>query len=99
MEFYHDLFTYNFFNLKKNIKLGCPSTGDVVFVVDASRHVSRRELRDMRKFIKQLVRRMTFRKRGFRVGVVQFAGSAAVRLNLHQGSKKKAVMSSVSGIR
>lgn len=53
----------------------------------------------MRKFIKQLVRRMTFRKSGFRVGVVQFAGSALVRLDLHKGSRKKAVMSAVSGIR
>lgn len=85
---------YNHFFL-----LGCPSTGDVVFVVDASRHVNRRELRNMRKFIKQLVRRMTFRKSGFRVGLVQFAGSALVRLDLHKGSRKKAVMSAVSGIR
>lgn len=53
----------------------------------------------MRKFIKQLVRRMTFRKSGFRVGLVQFAGSAFVRLDLHKGSRKKAVMSEVSGIR
>lgn len=70
-----------------------------MFAVDASRYVSRKELKDMKKFMKQLVRRMTFRRTGFRVGIVQFAGGAMVRLNLQRGSSKKAVKSAVSGIR
>ena len=68
-------------------------------MVDTSRYMGRKELRYVKRFIRSLIRRMTFKRNGFRVGVVQFSGNARVALTLRDGAKKRSANSAVYGLR
>ncbi|KAK3083543.1 hypothetical protein FSP39_025167 [Pinctada imbricata] len=82
-----------------NCNRRCNARGDVVFVVDTSRYVGRKELRYIKRFMRSIVRRMAFKRNRFRVGVVQFSNTARVALTLADGSRKKSTNSGIYGLR
>lgn len=77
----------------------CDATADVVFVVDTSRYVSRKELRSVKRFIRSIIKRMQFKRHRFRAGIVSFAKYSRVKLTLSQTNKKKSILSVVAGLR
>ncbi|WAR09891.1 CO6A6-like protein [Mya arenaria] len=77
----------------------CSAKGDVVFAVDTSRYVTRKELKSIRRFLRSVVKRLKFNKNEFSVGMVQFTDWAQVSLTLSQGKSKKAVRKSIAGLR
>ncbi|XP_052234869.1 uncharacterized protein LOC127847186 [Dreissena polymorpha] len=77
----------------------CSAKGDVVFVVDTSRYVTRKELKSIRKFMRSIVNRLKFHKDEFSMGMVQFTNNAHVTLTLDEGHSKKAVRSAIAGLR
>ncbi|XP_060566778.1 uncharacterized protein LOC132725621 isoform X26 [Ruditapes philippinarum] len=80
-------------------KGGCTAKGDVVFAVDTSRYVTRSELKKVRRFLRSVVKRMRFKRNEFSVGMVQFTDWAKVTLDFNEGRSKKAVRSSIAGLR
>ncbi|XP_021375359.1 uncharacterized protein LOC110464458 isoform X7 [Mizuhopecten yessoensis] len=77
----------------------CDAKADVVFVVDTSRYVSRKELRSVKRFLRSVIKRMQFKRHKFRAGIVSFAKYSRVQLTLSKTSKKKSILSIVSGLR
>ncbi|XP_033728441.1 uncharacterized protein LOC117317678 isoform X2 [Pecten maximus] len=77
----------------------CEAKADVVFVVDTSRYVSRKELRSVKRFLRSIIKRMQFKRHRFRAGIVSFAKYSRVKLTLSKTSKKKSILSVVSGLR
>jgi hypothetical protein len=69
-----------------------------VFVVDISRYIPREERSSIKKFLKSLVKRMSFKNR-FKVGIVTYGKRADVKLTLRQSIKKRNVLNAVSSIR
>ncbi|KAK7502428.1 hypothetical protein BaRGS_00006381, partial [Batillaria attramentaria] len=77
----------------------CRSQADVAFVLDASRYNSRRDVRNVKKFARDIVKRMAFRQGNFRVGVVEFSSNARTRLTFAEGDNKRTVKSVIGSIR
>ena len=79
--------------------LGCEANGDVVFAVDTSRFVTRRELKSVRKFLRSILKRMKFKAHEFSVGMVQFSDWSKVLLEFEEGVSKKIVRSKIARLR
>ncbi|XP_041374199.1 uncharacterized protein LOC121387240 [Gigantopelta aegis] len=77
----------------------CLGQGDVVFVMDRSRYVSRVELRKMKRFVRHVVNRLAFKNGNHRVAVVPFGGTSRVLVSLRDGVSRRAVKVPVAGIR
>ena len=78
----------------------------MLFVVDTSRFNTRQEHRTIKRFLRNVVKKMTFsrgkgkgRGEGLRVGVVEYGVSAKVRLPLAKGITKKSVKSAIAKLR
>ncbi|XP_076459446.1 LOW QUALITY PROTEIN: uncharacterized protein LOC143292771 [Babylonia areolata] len=77
----------------------CSAQADVVFMLDVSRYNSRRDVRNIKRFARDVVKRMAFRQGNFRVAVVDFGTSARTRLSLTEGNKKRVVKQAIGKIR
>ena len=77
----------------------CSGEADVVFVLDVSRYNARRDVRNVKRFARDIIKQMAFKGGNFRVGVVEFGAVARTRLTLAEGDDKKTVKSVLSGIR
>ncbi|KAL5006010.1 hypothetical protein ScPMuIL_017168 [Solemya velum] len=77
----------------------CTSRGDVVFAVDTSRYMTRKELRRVRRFIRSIVKRMQFHSTSFKVGLVDFSRNSIVHLDFSAGTTKRAVLAAMSTLR
>ena len=73
--------------------------GDVVFAVDTSRYVSRQEIKQIRRFLRSVVKRMRFKKNAFSVGLVQFSDWTRVVMDFDQGSDKRKAKASIATLR
>lgn len=77
----------------------CNSQADVVFVVDSSRYNSGPEFRTMKRFLRDVVKRMAFRGGNFRVGIVEYGSSPRMKLSLLEGDNKRTVKSVIGSMR
>lgn len=73
--------------------------GDVVFAVDTSRFVTRRELKSLRRFLRSVLKRLKFKRNEFSVGMVQFSDWVRVLLEFDEGISKKIVRSKIASLR
>ena len=73
--------------------------GDVVFAVDTSRYVSRQEIKQIRRFLRSVVKRMRFKKNAFSVGLVQFSDWTRVVMDFDQGNDKRKAKASIATLR
>ena len=73
--------------------------GDVVFAVDTSRYVTRQEMKQMRRFLRSVVKRMRFKKNAFSVGLVQFSDWTKVVMDLDQGKTKRQAKAKIATLR
>ena len=71
----------------------------MVFVLDTSRYNSRQDVRHIKRFARDVVKRMAFRHGNFRVGVVDFGTIARTSLTLAEGDNKRTVKSVLGSIR
>jgi hypothetical protein len=77
----------------------CNSNADVVLVLDTSRYNTRSDVRNIKRFARDVVKRMAFRGNRFRVGVVEFGNSARTGLTFAEGDTKRTVMSVLGSLR
>ena len=77
----------------------CLGQGDVVFVMDRSRYVSRVDLRKIKNFVRHVVNRLSFKNGNHRVAVVDFGASSRVLVSLRDGTSKRAVKVPVASVR
>lgn len=77
----------------------CESEADVVFVVDTSRYIPRRLLKQVKRMLRRTVKRLSFKSKNMRVGLVSFDGQARVRLDLENGEVKRNVLAAISSLR
>ncbi|KAK3599021.1 hypothetical protein CHS0354_012500 [Potamilus streckersoni] len=75
----------------------CSAGGDVVFAVDTSRYVTRKEMKRIRRFLRAIVKRLRLKE--FKTGLVQYSNTANVVLTFADGDKKKNVLSAIAGLR
>ncbi|KAL3854733.1 hypothetical protein ACJMK2_013983 [Sinanodonta woodiana] len=75
----------------------CSAGGDVVFAVDTSRYVTRKEMKRIRRFLRSVVKRLRFKE--FKTGLVQYSNTANVVLTFADGDKKKNVLTAIAGLR
>lgn len=77
----------------------CSAQADVVFLVDSSRYNTRESIRTIKRFTRDIVKRMAFRGGNFRVGVVAFGANAQTLLTFAEGDDKRAVKTVIGSIR
>ncbi|XP_025106489.1 collagen alpha-3(VI) chain-like isoform X11 [Pomacea canaliculata] len=82
-----------------NCEQECSAQADVVFLVDSSRYNTRESIRTIKRFTRDIVKRMAFRGGNFRVGVVAFGANAQTLLTFAEGDDKRAVKTVIGSIR
>lgn len=78
---------------------GCRAKADIAFIVDTSRYMTRLNLRRVKKYLRGVLRRLSFSARNFRVGVVGFGSSPRVTVNFANGMTKRAAYTGISLLR
>lgn len=78
---------------------GCESEADVVFVVDTSRYIPQRLLKQVKRMLRRTIKRLSFKSKNMRVGLVSFDEQARVRLYLGNGDRKRNVLAAISSLR
>uniref|UniRef100_A0A0B7BC59 Uncharacterized protein n=1 Tax=Arion vulgaris TaxID=1028688 RepID=A0A0B7BC59_9EUPU len=77
----------------------CNSKADVVFAVDASRYNTELEFRTIRKFLRDVIKRISFREDSLRIGIVEYGMTPRVILSLLDGDNKETVVSVITALR
>lgn len=77
----------------------CESEADVVFVVDTSRYIPQRLLKQVKRMLRRTIKRLSFKSKNMRVGLVSFDEQARVRLYLGNGDRKRNVLAAISSLR